>query len=256
MVEEGTIWDHVKDLRNLAIKVGLVLMLGITIGMIFNQQLIDFYLEPMKQANVNTPPHISPLGPMFFRLQVAAVTALAGSLPIIVFFLWQYISPILREKEHKFVGPYILSFLVLASIGLVYGYFMLLPQSLTFLMSYVPEGTSVLITVDEYMRFVTTIFVATVLTFQTPIVVFTLLVSRLVPKKFFDNKRKETYFIIIVVLAVITPTGDILTLGMIALPVIILFEASLILAKLFLRGQPNEEVEEVVDVKETQEAEN
>ncbi len=236
MAEEGTIWDHVKDLRNLVIKIAIVLIIGIILSLVFNQQLIDFYLEPMKKAGINEPPHLSPLGPMVFRLQVAAVTALAGTFPLIVIFFWQYISPVLQVKERRFLGPYILAFLVLAAIGLVYGYFTLLPQSLTFLMGYVPDGTNILITVDEYMSFVTTIFVATVLTFQTPIVVFTLLVSRLIPKNFFDTKRKETYFAIIVVLAIITPTGDILTLGMIALPVIILFEGSLILAKLFLRG--------------------
>jgi sec-independent protein translocase protein TatC len=252
MAEEGTIWDHVKDLRNLAIKVGLVLLVGVILGLVFNQQLIDFYLDPMKQAGIEEPPHLSPLGPMFFRLQVAAVTALAATFPIMIIFLWQYLSPVLRDKERRFVGPYILSFLVLAAIGLVYGYFMLLPQSLTFLMGYVPEGTGILITVDEYMSFVTTIFVATVLTFQTPIVVFSLLISRLVPKYFFDTKRKETYFAIVVVLAIITPTGDILTLGMIALPVILLFEGSLILAKLFLRGKTDEEVIDVEEVDSTQ----
>lgn len=237
MVEEGTIWEHVKDLRNFLIKVAVVLLIGVTFGLIFNQPLIDFYLEPLRVANGNVPPHVSPLGPMVFRLQVATTTAVAVSLPIIMIFFWQYISPILKQKERRFIGPYILSFLVLASIGLVYGYFMLLPQSLTFLMLYVPDGTGILITVDEYMRFVSTIFIATVITFQTPIVAFTLLVSGLVPKNFFQEKRRETYFIMIVVLAVITPTGDILTLGMIVLPVIILFEASLLLAKIFLRGK-------------------
>jgi sec-independent protein translocase protein TatC len=239
---EGTIWDHLKDLRRLVLKVSIVLFIGFLICLVFNQQLINFYLGPLNQASgANIPPHTNPLGPMLFRMQVAAVTAFIVCFPINLIFLWQYISPILRERERKFLGPYILSFLVLASVGLVYAYFLLLPQSLQILISYVPEGTTILITVDEYMRFVTMIFLATVLAFQTPIAIFTLLIFRLLPKNFFDDKRREVYFALIVFLAAITPTGDLITLAMIFLPMAILYEGTVLLAKLLLRNVKDEE---------------
>ncbi len=241
---EGTIWDHLKDLRTLILKVGVVLFIGFLICLVFNQQLINFYLEPLRNATgANIPPHTNPLGPMLFRMQVAAVTAFIVCFPINLVFLWQYINPILRTKERQFLGPYILAFLVLASIGLVYAYFLLLPQSLQILISYVPAGTTILITVDEYMRFVTMIFVATVLAFQTPIAVFTLLIFRLLPKNFFDEKRAEIYFALIILLAAITPTGDLLTLAMIFIPMAILYEGTVLLAKLLLRNVKDEQEE-------------
>ncbi len=244
MDKEVTIWNHLKDLRSLVIKIFSVLTIGVVIALIFNQQLINFYLEPLSSATgANVPPHTNPLGPMLFRMQVAVITAFIVCFPVIVIFIWQYISPALRDKERRFIGPYILSFFVLASIGLVYAYFMLLPQSLEFLIMYVPEGTNILITVDEYMKFISMIFLASVIIFQTPIVVFTLLISRLLPKNYFDNKRREVYFAIIVFLAAITPTGDLLTLGMIFIPVAILFESSLLVAKFFLRNVKNEQDE-------------
>lgn len=241
---EKTIWEHIKEMRTYLVwAVGVWLLASIGISF-FGDQILAFLLKPTEGNELYFN---SPSGPMFFLFKIFGLGGLILSLPIQIWLFWKFVSPALSQKEQSFGIFYVLAVCILSIIGLGYSYYSLVPTSLKFLLEMTPKGTEVLLTAGEYIDFLTMMLVMAVLVFQTPVLVFGLIRTRLIHPNQFVKYRKVVYFSIIVLLMLFLPP-DLFALFMTAIPVILLYEASVFFGKFTLGKEIKKENSQNIDL--------
>lgn len=230
--QEKNLFGHFEDFKNLIIQVFFVWLFFTTIAFFFNQSVLSFVLQPLKDSgNSGSLLLIRPTDGFVVLFKICAITGLIFSLPINLFLVWRYFSPALLSKEKRLIlkNGFIVLFLTLVAVA--YGYFNLIPASLNFLLNLKPSGTTISLTITEYIDFLTFLILILVLVFQTPLILFILLKTRILKPKLFQKNRRYIYFFTAVILAILTPTPDVFTLILITIPILIMMEIAYFFGK-------------------------
>jgi sec-independent protein translocase protein TatC len=235
--EKLTILDHALELKNTAIKILISWVIATAVAFYFYEEIFQILLQPLNQIGKSDTALLllRPVDGFMVIFKVSGFTGLIFSLPLILWFLWKFISPAFKASEKRFISGYIFSILLFSLVGILYGYYSIIPGSLNFLLNINPAGTTASLTVNDYLDYLVFLLFSLILVFQTPILVFSMILSRLVKPKFFSERRRYVYLIIIIILAILTPTPDVFTLAMITVPVLMLFEGSLLLSRFLVR---------------------
>ena len=170
------------------------------------------------------------------------MTAFLLSLPHTLYQIWAFVAPGLYKHEKRLVFPLVFSSLFLFACGMAFAYFFVFPIVFQFLAKVTPVGVSMATDIDKYLSFVLGMFVAFGATFEVPIVV--ILLHRMGVASLEQLKKARPYVIVgaFVVAAVITPP-DVLSQTLMAIPLILLYEAGLLFAPLFKPVQTQEQTE-------------
>lgn len=163
---------------------------------------------------------------------------IALALPFVMYQIVMFISPGLKPKERKwayFLMPAVAVFFV---IGVAFAWFILLPPALKFLLTWSGEIARPMITIDNYMSLVIRLLFALGMVFEIPVVMFFLSKIGIVTPQWMARKRKFAFIGAFILGAAITPTMDPVNQTLVAVPIIILWEISIGLAKLARAGQP------------------
>jgi sec-independent protein translocase protein TatC len=220
--------DHLDDLKKLLIR--SVIITGLCSGFVFFSG--DFFVKILTFPLEGRELHfLSPTDSLNFYFKIYTFFALCIASPFLIAMFWAYVKPVLKPKEVLFIRNNFFGGVVLSGLGILYGYFKVLPVALNFLLGLEPAGTTIVLTASNYIDFVISSILILVLVFQTPLVVYFLVNSGIIPKKTIQSKRELIYLAIVILMAVITPTGDIFSLCLVVLPMIGLFEAALLFAK-------------------------
>jgi sec-independent protein translocase protein TatC len=222
-----TITTHVSEIKNLFLKIIGAVGAGTLVPMFFQDAFFRIVTYPLKNTTLY---FTTPTDSLFFLIKIYVFFGIIITSPVIVWFLFQYFQPVLNDGEKKFVSTYLFGGILLSLVAVLYGYFSLLPISIQILLGITPQGTQFLLSADKYFDFLISTLCMLILVFQTPII-YSLIRSKLIPKSFFTQNRKMFYFALVVLLAVLTPTPDIFSLVVVALPVSILFEVALYISQ-------------------------
>jgi len=237
-----TVVEHLTELRRVLIISLLAWGVATVAAAVFNGQIIHGLERPLLDV-LNGSSHflskvpvvLSPTEPITIPLKVALITGFIGALPVILWQVWTFVSPGLRPVERKFAGPFIGSSLLLFAMGGAFAYFVM-PVGLTFLANFLGGNASFLPDLNEYLGFFTLLIVIFGVTFELPVVVVLLGVLGIVSSKKLRAWRKGIWVGIIFVAFVVTPGADPITPTALLIPLIVLFEASvLVLDKVFKR---------------------
>ncbi len=232
------ILDHVESLKNTFFQLLIFWLIGTFFGFIFYEKIFGWLLMPLEAiGKTDTLLILRPIDSFMIMFKISGLSGLILSLPALLFVLWKFISPAFKTKEKKFILAYILAIICLSIVGILYGYFQIIPGSLEFLLNLNPAGTTTSLTLVDYLDFLVFLLAALIVVFQTPVLVFSLIFSGLVSPQAFSQKRRHIYLIILIVLAILTPTPDVVTLSLIALPVVFLFELSLVLSRFVIKNK-------------------
>lgn len=258
---EQTIGGHLDDLRSILIKCVGVYSIALVFSVVFFRQIATFYIAPyMNVVNqgylkssldiANKPANQfyfhSVTGPFAFASDIVMFTALIISAPFLIYFAWTFIRPGLFAKERQMAEPYLVVSIFLTSIAILYGYNIMMPVGLRAFSQFqglIPDTTFAL-TPEAYIDFVKLLFTGLIFTFQIPIVIFIIIRTQVIPIQMILKNRKYLYFGIMVALFVLIP-GDITVSALVALPVIVLFELAMLLARIGLK--PRKEYDEELD---------
>ncbi|MCX6312565.1 MAG: twin-arginine translocase subunit TatC [Bacteroidetes bacterium] len=162
----------------------------------------------------------------------SVVAGLVLAFPYILWELWRFIKPALKEKESKAATGFIIYATMLFLAGILFGYYVVTPMAIYFLGNYqVDPSIQNNFSIDSYISVVTTLVLLMGLVFELPILVYFLARFGIITAAFMSKYRKYAIIIILIVAAVITPTTDIFTQMLVAVPLYVLFEASIIVAK-------------------------
>jgi sec-independent protein translocase protein TatC len=218
--------DHLEELRRRLIKsIASILIFSIVIYA-FAEKIINYLVTP-----VGTVYFTSPTEAFSVRIKLSLILGLIASVPVIFYQIWQFVVPGLSKKETKYVVPVVLISTVFFLGGAAFCYFLVLPLGIKFLLGYQTERLLPLIKIGDYISFISWMVLAFGLVFQLPIVTFFLGKLGVVTPRSLSKARKYAVVVILIVAAVLTPTPDVFSQLMLAVPLYILYEVSIIVVR-------------------------
>jgi sec-independent protein translocase protein TatC len=180
--------------------------------------------------------YLNPTEPFNLYLEVGFVAGLFAASPFVFYQLWLFIAPGLYRNERRYILPFLISTVGLFLAGGLFGYRMVYPASLDFLIGY-SQRFQPMITIGEYTKLFLTVIVGLGLIFEMPVLVFFLALMRVVTARWMWRNLRYSILAIFVVAAIVTPTTDILNMCMFATPMIALYAVSIGVAWLVNRCQ-------------------
>jgi sec-independent protein translocase protein TatC len=177
--------------------------------------------------------------PFLTTITVSAYAALLLALPFILFQLYAFILPAFSREERRVALPLMSMVPVLFVAGVVFGYFLALPRAVAFLQNYNDGAFDILVQAKDYYRFCTLLLAAMGVLFQIPIGVLAIVRLRILTVKQLRSYRGYALILFAVVAAVVTPTPDPFTMLIAMAPLVVLYEISLVLGRIFQpTGEP------------------
>jgi sec-independent protein translocase protein TatC len=173
--------------------------------------------------------YLNPTEPFNLYFEVGLVAGLFAASPFVFYQLWLFIAPGLYRSEKRYVLPFLIGTVGLFLAGGFFGYKMVYPASLDFLVGY-GDRFQPMITIGEYTKLFLTIIVGLGLIFEMPILVFFLAWMRLVTARWLWRNLRYAILAIVVVAAIVTPTADILNMCLFAAPMLALYAISIVVA--------------------------
>jgi len=246
-VGEGSMsWiDHLEELRSTLIG-SVVAALLATIGCWFvSRPLLDLLVAPILAAAEGVYFH-TPIEAFMTRLKLAAICGLFVVLPYIFFRLYGFILPGLYAKERKVITPLLVSSTALFYLGVVFAYLVVIPQVVTFMLSFGTEIMQPLIGIGPYFAFVARLCLAFGIVFELPLVVLFLSSIGLVNPRMLLRTWRYALIIIVVFAAVLTPP-DVFSQLLMAGPVMLLYIGSVLIAMVVTRRKDKSSQEDEDD---------
>lgn len=168
-----------------------------------------------------------------FTLQINSCVMIGIILgfPYLLFELWRFIKPALHDKERKAASGFVFYASVLFMMGILFGYFIIAPESIRFLAGYtispIIQNT---FTIDSYLSSVATLTLGTGIVFELPILIYILASLGIMNASFMRRTRRYAIVIILIIAAIITPTPDMITMSIVAAPLLVLYEVGILVA--------------------------
>src|SRR5580692_857165 len=222
---------HLEELRRRII----LCILGIIIGFLLCWSFADRLFGLMQQPIIQALRHhgiggglvyLNPTEPFNLYLMVALVLGLFAASPFVFYQLWLFVAPGLYRTEKRYVLPFLISAVGLFLAGGLFGYQIVYPASLDFLIGY-GERFQPMITIGEYTKLFATIIVGLGLMFEMPILVFFLALMRVITARWMWRNIRYSVLVIFIVAAIVTPTSDILNMCLFAAPMMGLYAISI-----------------------------
>ena len=181
--------------------------------------------------------------PFFVPLKVAMMAAFLIALPFVLYQIWRFVAPGLYANEKRLVLPLIFASTLLFFCGMSFAYFVVFPVVFGFITASAPQGVAVMTDIDKYLSFVLSMFMAFGITFQVPVAVVLLVRMGFVTV---DKLREARPYVVVgafVVGAIFTPP-DVVSQSMLAVPLWLLFEAGIVVARWVGRRKAAEAVDQ------------
>ena len=227
--------SHLKEFRSRLVKAAVAVAVGTVIAFAFNEQILDLLAKPYQVA--------VPDGQLaFFRPTEAFATVMRLSLfggailasPVILYQSWRFIAPALSPKEKRWAYPITAVFVLLFLLGVLVGY-VALERGLGFLLEFGGDALTPIIGADFYLKFATRFILAFGLAFEFPVFLFAAAAVGVVNSKMLRSNRRWAVLIILIAAAIITPSGDPMTLMLLSVPLYLLYELTILAIRLILR---------------------
>ncbi len=201
--------------------------------------IYDFLAQPLMQALPEGAKMIATgvITPFMVPVKVTALVAFMAALPVILFQAWAFVAPGLYEHEKKLALPIVVASTVLFIAGVAFCYFFVFGTVFRFINEFAPKSITPAPDIEAYFSFVITMFLAFGVTFEIPIVVILLVRAGVVSLEKMTEARPYVIVGAFIVAAVVTPP-DVLSQFMLAVPMCLLYEAGLIVAR--FTGPPRE----------------
>ena len=229
-----TMVEHLEELRRRLMVVIAAIAVAAVAGFLVSGPVLDLLRGPLPDE-FDTIYFTSPGGAFVAQLKIAGFIGVALAMPVILFEIWRFVTPGLMPGERRLLWPFLLAGLLLFALGVGIG-FVLIPYALSFLLSFAREGVEPLLTIDEYIGFVTTLMLVFGLMLQFPVVLVVLSRLGIVTPKWLASRRRWVILLIAVVAAVATPGGDPFSMVILSLFMYGLFEATLLVVRALQRG--------------------
>ena len=225
-----TFWDHLDELRGVIIRCMVVTLLLMVVAFVFKDQVFAVILHPKGDdlRLINT----AVTGQFVTHMMVSFYVGLIGAMPYILYQLFNFVAPGLYRQERRLAIRLVVSGYVMFALGVLFSYFVIFPFTLQFLGGYqVSNEVSNLISLESYVDTLTMLSLMLGVLFEMPVVSWLLSSFGLLSADVMRRQRRPALLAIVVIAAVITPTSDAFTLMIVTIPVYLLYEVSILVAR-------------------------
>ena len=227
-----TLVEHLEELRQRLQYAILGLLVATGLGLFFVDTLLRVLLRPAGDIKLTT---LTVMEPFLVKIKVAFLFGLAASMPWIMYQLFAFVDPALTETERRRTIPLSLLAGILFAGGIVFGYLLILPISVHWLLSQAGSQFNVLITANAYISFVLFFLLIVGATFETPLVILGLAMLGIISPQTLRREWRIAYMIIAGIAVFGTPDWSPVTMLLVAIPMILLYEFSLVLCRLLIK---------------------
>ena len=231
-MSKDTLTSHLLELRTRLLRVSVLMILAVLVGAPFASDLFNFFASPLIASLPENSSMIATqvTSPFMAPFKLLIFSAFLFSMPYFFYELWSFIAPGLFKNEKLFVGPLMLSTVILFSAGTAFAYFVVCPIIFKFFVGIAPGSVLVMTDISQYISFVMKLVFAFGIAFEMPIATFLIVSSGIVKKSSLAASRPYLILLFFVIGMLLTPP-DIFSQLFLAIPMWILFEVGLLISK-------------------------
>jgi sec-independent protein translocase protein TatC len=232
--DEMTFLEHLEDLRKRIWYSFVAIFVVVIPAWIFSKDIFKILSKPVTQylPEGTKMAFTSLTAPFMLYMKVAFLTALFVTSPFIFLQLWYFVAPGLYQKEKKYVVPFVTFTTIFFLAGAAFGYFVMFPWACRFFLQLGSNFTPV-ITVDTYFGFSLKLLLGIALVFELPTLIYFLSKIGLITSRWMIRNFKYAVLAVFVIAAVITPTPDMVTQSILAVPMLALYGLGILIAFFF-----------------------
>ncbi len=227
---EMSLIDHLQELRKrLIISIAAVLITSAACYF-YAAELVHLITAPAGKLY-----YMNPAEAFFTYLKVSVFAGFLLALPVVLYETWAFVVPALTKQERKASLFLVPASVALFFIGLAFSYFLVLPAGMKFFMGFASEELQPLFSLGEYLSFVISFLLPFGFVFELPLFILVAAKLGLVSSRFLTAKRKVVFVLSFVIGAIIAPSPDVVSQTMVAVPLLVLYEGSILIVKYILR---------------------
>jgi sec-independent protein translocase protein TatC len=229
------------ELRKRLISSVAAIGIGMVLGLLVSKRFIMFFVQPMLAAlRANHLEdkiyYTNPAGFVGLYINLGLYLGIVLAMPWVLYQIWRFVAPGLYKHERSAAAGFIISSMFLFICGIAFGYFIMLPQILNFLVSFANGGPiKPLIDIDEYFSLILMILLGLGIIFELPVLIFILSIFGIVTPKFLLKNFRYAMLVITVAAAVLTPTPDAQTMLIFMVPMIALYFVGVLVSYVVVR---------------------
>jgi sec-independent protein translocase protein TatC len=227
--KEMSFIDHLEELRRRIIVVLIVFAVAFIPAYIYHSKILEFLMNPLQNKHLI---FLEILEPFLVNVKLAFFGASIIAIPVLVYQVLVFISPALSARIRKSLLPLTIIFFVLFAGGVVFSYKLMVPISLRWLLNQ-GANLSQALSVNKYISFVGWFLLGSGIVFELPLILLFLIKVKILTVPRLRHQWRVVYIVILLICAIITPDWSPVTMGILAVPMILLYELSLLLARLF-----------------------
>ena len=221
--------EHLTELRSCLVKAGAALVAGTAVSFYYLEYIIKTLTAPVGQLY-----YLRPAEAFMVYLKIALLAGLILASPMVLYQLYSFVRPALTLREKHYALCTIPIIIVLFLGGMLFSYYLVFPRAVEFFLGFGAERVSPLISIESYLDFMLMLVVPFGFVFNIPVVLLLLVYVKLVSAQTLNKYQKHVILAAFILAALITPTPDIFTQSLLALPMVVLYEVSLVLCKSLL----------------------
>lgn len=235
------LFEHLEELRTRLLICCLAVGTGFVACYFFSSRIFEVLMKPWIRAMPPGQPakliYTAPHEAFFVYMKVSFIGGTLLAAPIILWQIWKFVAPGLYENEKRYMLPVILSSSFCFIAGVLFGYFVVIPVAFKFFASFSSEYITPMLRTTEYLSFANKMLLCFGIAFQLPVFAFFLAKMGVLSADFLKRKRKWAIVLIFVAAAVLTPSPDVVSQLLMAMPLLVLYEASVWIVH-FFGGKP------------------
>lgn len=225
----GTFLEHLDELRRrLWVSVAALLAASL-LSLLYADVLLELAVGPAK-AEIPALYFFSPADAFVVKIKLALLSGLFVSSPVILYQFWLFLSPAMHAHEKKAVVPFVAFTTALFFSGAAFAFRYVLPATLHFLVGMQTEWMRPMLSASEYLSFLSFLLVSFGLAFNLPVFILTLVWTGVVNTRMLNQFQRQVIVLIFIAAAILTPGPDIASQLMLAVPLLVLFEGSVLAA--------------------------
>ncbi len=241
-----TLTDHLSELRVRLIHSLLALLVMTGICYAFSPELFEIIRQPIEPfLPTGGLIYTGPMDKFMAHLKLSIVCGVILSCPFWLYQVWKFVAPGLYQKERRYGIGFIFSGSILFVVGVSFAYFIVLPKAFEFLFSYGGTKDTPMISIAEYLSFLSQMCLMFGVAFELPLIIVLLGMLGIVNHKFLREKRRFAVMILALAAAILTPP-DILSMSMMLVPLLALYEISILLV-IFFEKKRGKDANEATD---------
>jgi sec-independent protein translocase protein TatC len=227
--------DHLGELRDRMLKVGIMIVAASIAAFFFHDWILELLAAPFKAAVDDGRLAVFRPGEGFsLVMRLSLFGGIVLSSPVILYQTWRFVSPALSRKEKRWILPLMGVLTVLFGAGITLGYWAL-ARGLEFLLNFGGENLEPVIGADNYLAFAMRFILAFGIAFEFPVFLFVAAAAGLISSRRLREGRRWAVLIILIAAALITPSGDPLTLMLLSVPLYAMFEATVLAIRFIIK---------------------